>query len=179
MIHVMHDIETLAKVSNKPLPLSLGAVKFDGGKIIDRFHIRFDTTDAQRFGLDIEADTVEWWMHIDRAAARAQLHEMGTIDLFAGLDGYSMWINQTPVDERGSAWGNGSNFDNAKLKGIFDAAGVEWPFGYKQEECYRTIRNRFPDVPFLRQGVHHGALDDAESQAAHLIMINMQHGLGL
>ncbi len=174
--HVMHDFESWALKSSKPCLISLGGVKFNGTEIVDRFHVRIDPADCQRFGLDIEADTVEWWMDDERAAARAQLNTMGKVDLYAALDGYTMWVRQTPTDELGSAWSNGSNFDNARLKEIYRILELEWPFSYKQEECYRTMRNRFPDVPFVRQGVHHGALDDAHSQALHLISISQAHG---
>lgn len=179
MIHVMHDIETWAKDSATPVLLSIGAVKFDGETIIDRFHVGVDPVDCQRFGLEIEADTVMWWMDEARAEARKQLLELGRVDLFAALDGYAMWVRQTAKDDLGSAWGNGSNFDNAKLKSIYQKAQVEWPFSYKQEECYRTMRNRYPDVPFTRLGVHHGALDDAESQAVHLQAIAKAAGFSL
>lgn len=172
-LHVMHDIETWAKDSSIPVLLSLGAVKFNADGIVDRFHVRIDPADCQRLGLEIEAETVEWWMDDERQEARAQLASMGKVDLYAALDGFCMWIAQTPPGELGSIWSNGSNFDNAKLKSIFQAIGLPWPFDYKQEECYRTMRNRFGDlVPFVRQGVHHGALDDAESQALHLIGMN-------
>lgn len=176
MIHVMHDIETWAKDSPIPVLLSLGAVKFNGTEIVDRFEVRIDPADCQRFGLEIEAETVEWWMHDDRQKARDDLNRLGKVDLFAALDGFFMWVLQTPTDELGSAWSNGSNFDNAKLKSVCQKIGLTWPFSYKQEECYRTMRNRFSDVPFVRQGVHHGALDDAASQALHLIAISQAHG---
>lgn len=175
-IHVMHDIETLALNSHIPVLLSLGAAKFNGTEIVEEFHVRIDTKDCQRFGLEIEAETVEWWMDDERQPSRAQMNLMGKVDLYAALDGYAMWINETPTDQRGSAWSNGSNFDNAKLKAIYAKIGLEWPFSYKQEECYRTMRNRFTDVEFVRSGVHHGALDDAVSQAAHLIGISKAHG---
>lgn len=179
MIHVMHDIETWAKDSALPVVLSIGAVKFDGDTIVDRFHVGVDPVDCQRFGLEIEAGTVAWWMEDARQEARTQLAQLGKVDLYAALDGFAIWCNQTEVDQRGSAWSNGSNFDNAKLKSIYQKVGIEWPFSYKQEECYRTMRNRFPDVPFQRMGVHHGALDDAESQAVHLQAIAKAHGIQL
>lgn len=175
-LHVMHDIESWAKDSAIPVLLSLGGVKFNGTEIVDRFEVRIDPVDCQRFGLEIEADTVEWWMSDERQQARTDLNRLGKVDLYAALDGYAMWVRQTPTDELGSAWANGSNFDNAKLKSIYQKIGLDWPFSYKQEECYRTMRNRFPDVPFERLGVHHGALDDAASQATHLIAISQAHG---
>ncbi len=177
--HVMIDIETWAKDSAKPLPLSIGAVKFDGVTIIDRFHVGIDPVDAQRYGLDIEAGTVNWWMDDDRQEARKQLATLGKVDLFSVLDGFQLWVNTTPTSERGSAWSNGSNFDLAKLKAIYQIVGIEWPFGYKQEECYRTMRNRYPSISFNRIGVAHGALDDAESQAVHLQAICLAHGIAL
>lgn len=179
MIHIMHDLETLAVESNVPVLLSLGAVKFDDTNIIEQFHVRFDTVDCQRHGLVIEADTVEFWMDEKRADARKQLMSMGKVDLYAGLDGYAQWIRETPADQLGSAWSQGSSFDNAKLEAIYKRLGIEWPFSYRQIECYRTMRNRFADVPFRRMGVHHGALDDAHSQAAHLIQIVQAHGIKL
>lgn len=178
-VHVCHDIETLAKNSAVPVLLSLGAVKFTAAGVVERFHVRIDPADCQRYGLEIEADTVEWWMEDERQPARAQLATMGKVDLFAALDGYFLWIAQTGLDQLGSAWSMGSNFDNAKLKSICQKIGLEWPFSYKQEECCRTIKNRYPDVEFTRQGIHHGALDDAMSQAMHLIAVNEVHGINL
>jgi hypothetical protein len=178
-IHVMHDFESWALKSTKPCLISLGGVKFTGTEIIDSFHVRIDPADCQRFGLEIEAETVKWWMHNDRQAARDQLDTMGEVDLYAALDGYAMWVRQTPADQLGSAWSNGSNFDNARLKEIYRILGLDWPFSYKQEECYRTMKNRFPEVPCVRVGVHHGALDDAQTQAVHLQTICRSHLIAL
>lgn len=178
-VHVMHDIETLALESNIPVLLSLGAVKFTRQHIVESFHVRFDIADCQRNGLVIEAATVDWWMDEERAEARRQLRSMGQVDLYSGLDGYRQWISETPTDLLGSAWSQGSSFDNARLEAIYARVGIEWPFGYRQIECYRTMRNRFADVQFRRIGVHHGALDDAHSQAAHLIQIVQAHGISL
>lgn len=179
MIHTMHDIETLAKDSSIPHLLSIGAVRFDGETILEKFEVGITPESCARYGLEIEGGTVGWWLHEDRAPARKAWNDLGKVDLFAALSGFADWCNQVPTDARGSIWSNGSNFDNAKMKAIFQRVGIEWPFGYKQEECYRTLRNRFPDVPFNRIGTHHGALDDSESQAVHLQAICAAHGITL
>lgn len=167
MIHTMVDIETLGK-SSRALIWSLGAVKFNADEILDRFHVGIDPVDAQRYGLELDADTIMWWMHPDRDAARKQQLELGRVDLFAALDGFDIWTKSTPEDERGSCWGNGATFDNVLLKNAYAAARLDYPFSYKQDECYRTMRNRAPDVEFERIGTHHDGLADAESQAVHL-----------
>jgi exodeoxyribonuclease VIII len=50
-----------------------------------------------------------------------------------------------------------------------------WEFW--KDRCYRTIKNCYPDVPFDRRGTHHNALDDARSQALHLIAINEKYNI--
>lgn len=178
LVHVMHDIETFS-TANNPVIFALGACKFTTEGVIDRFEIGIDPADCQRLGLHIDAGTVMWWMHDDRAEARKYLNEIGKIDLFAALDGYSMWLNQTPKEALGSMWANGATFDHVKLGSAFKACGLPLPWHYRQEECYRTISNRFKDVKFERQGIAHGPLDDSLSQAFHLVEINKAHGLSL
>lgn len=168
MQHIMGDIETLATKSNKPVLLAIGGVKFDGDKIIDRFQVGVDPEDCQRYGLDIEAATVLWWLDEKRAQAREEVLAMGRVDLFAALDGFAMWVRETPEDQRGSFWGKGATFDNVKIKGAYDAVGLEYPFTYRQDECYRTLANRCPDIPYTQIGTAHNPLADAESQAVHL-----------
>ena len=178
MIHVMTDIETLSK-SNKPVLLEIGAAKFNASEIIDTFHIGIDPRDCQRYGLELDADTVMWWLDPKRDEARKRQAEMGRIDLFAALDGFAMWVRDTPEGELGSNWGKGATFDNVKLKSAFDACGLEYPFGYRQDECYRTMANRFPDVEYAQIGTAHSGVDDAVSQATHLQLICKAHGIKL
>jgi len=178
MIHVMGDLETLATTPNA-LIMSIGAVKFDADKIIDRFHVGVELKDAQRYGLEIDADTVMWWMDPEREAARKALVEVGRVDLWSALDGFAMWVAQTPLDEQGDMWGNGATFDNVILKNAYTKVGLDYPFSYKQDACYRTMSRRLPELKVDRIGVHHSPVDDAETQAVHLQAICRQLGVEL
>jgi hypothetical protein len=66
-------------------------------------------------------------------------------------------------------WGNGASFDCVILGNAYRAVGDEPPWKYFNERCYRTAKAMLPAVPFERIGTHHHALDDAASQAQHLI----------
>lgn len=177
-IHVMGDIETLS-TANNPVLLMIGAVKFNKTEIIDRFHVGIEPADGERYGLKIDAKTVMWWFDPKRDEARKLIWELPKIDLFAALDGFDMWVKQTPADQLGSFWGKGATFDNVKLKSAYDAVGLDYPFHYRQDECYRTMANRAPDVVYEQLGVAHWGVDDAESQAVHLQHICAKYGIEL
>lgn len=177
--HVMSDIETLGLADNC-LILSVGGVKFNSTTILDKFHVGIDPVDAERYGLKIDAATAwNYWADPKRDEARKRLFELPKIDLFGALDGFATWVNETPLDDRGSLWGKGATFDNVRIKNACQAVGLEYPFTYRQDECYRTLANRCPDVPYTQIGVMHDALDDAESQAVHLQAICKQYGIAL
>lgn len=177
-IHVMQDIETWG-TGNKAVPVSIGAVKFDGNDIIDKFHVGIDPEDAQRYGLEIDAGTLLWWMSEERDAARKEWLALPKVDMFAALDGFAIWVKQTPTDDLGSLWGNGATFDNVILRSAYAAAGLDYPVRFFKDECYRTVKNRCKDVEFVRIGTHHSAVDDAASQALHLMAIAKKYGFNL
>lgn len=177
--HVMADLETLSTADNA-LILSIGGVLFDGDTILDKFHVGIDPVDAERYGLRVDAATAwGYWANPERDEARKRLFELPKVDLFAALDGFSIWVQQTPTDERGSLWGNGATFDNVLIQNAYKAAGLENPFSYKQQACYRTLKNLCPEVEYAQIGVAHDALDDAQSQAAHLQAICKRLGIAL
>lgn len=181
MIHVMADIETLSLAEDCVL-LSIGGVKFDGEFIVDKFHVAIDPVDCERYGLKTDAACAwNYWCDPKRDEARARLFAMPKVDLFAAMDGFSMWCNLTPVDDQGSLWGKGSVFDIPRIKNAYTVIGMpeRYPFTYRQEECYRTMANRCPEIKYTQIGVAHDALDDAESQALHLQAICKDVGIKL
>jgi hypothetical protein len=177
--HIMADIETLG-IEDDCLVLSIGGVLFDQHTILDKFHVGIDPVDAQRYGLKIDAATAwNYWADPKRDAARKMLFELPKVDFYAAMEGFKMWVEETPLDERGSLWGKGATFDNVRIKNLFRVAGIPSPFSYRQDECYRTLMNRFPDVSYIQHGVAHDALDDAMSQALHMQAICNKHSIAL
>lgn len=68
-------------------------------------------------------------------------------------------------------WGNGADFDNVILASVYKRIGMEQPWLYRNNRCYRTLKALHPEIPIERVGTHHNAVDDAESQARHLLAI--------
>lgn len=191
--HVMVDIETLG-TGNNALPLSIGAVKFSKDAILGKFEVGIDPDDAQRYGRTITGGTVMWWFDPARDEARKHIFEMPKVDLSSALQGFADWCqmpvalgvpeNEVPLPDEavlklGSLWGNGAIFDNVILESAATATHTDWPFDFRRNECYRTLKNRNPDVEFTRHGVHHSAVDDALSQALHLQLICAARGFVL
>ena len=172
--HVMNDIETLG-TGDDALITSIGAVKFNANGIIDGFHIGIDPADAQSIGLKLDARTVFWWFDEERAAARRALLAVERHPLAVALQRYREWYG----DESLPTWGNGASFDNVLMRSAFRAAGHIMPWDFRFDRCYRTMKS-MPGVPqMVRDGVHHDALDDARSQALHLIEIAKHLGVSL
>lgn len=75
-------------------------------------------------------------------------------------------------------WGNGAAFDNVVLTNAFRAVGLQMPWSYRLDRCYRTLRALFEDIeapPFV--GVRHTALADALAQADHAQNIMISRGM--
>lgn len=159
---VMLDLETLG---NKPgsVIVAIGAVKFANGEILDSFYERVDAESCVAAGLKLDVSTVLWWL-TQSDAARLEITKPGQL-LTAVLIRFAAWIG----DKDAEVWGNGAAFDNALLAAAYDATATPRPWKFSNDRCYRTAKNLRPDVPMARSGTHHNALDDAESQARHLM----------
>ena len=64
-IHVSCDLETWA-TGPAAIPIAIGACKFDPTQppdtSYDKFYIAIEPKSAQMLGLQIDADTIFWWM---------------------------------------------------------------------------------------------------------------------
>lgn len=170
MNHVMLDLETLSTDSNAAIA-SIGAVIFCDEKLelLDEFYVNVDIQSSIDHGGVVSGSTIEFWLDQSDEARSSLL-----VDTRHIIDALSMF--ESFIREAGGiagVWGNGAAFDNVVLANAYKRSGVyksaPWPF--YRDMCYRTMKNFYPGVEFERQGVHHNALDDAKSQANHLIEI--------
>ena len=158
---IMLDLETLG---NKPgsVIVAIGAVKFGNGEILDSFYERVDAESCVNLGLRMDVSTVLWWMK-QNDDARKEITQPGG-KLSEVLMRFAAWVNDLGAE----VWGNGASFDNVLLSDAYDRAQLPRPWKYYNDRCYRTVKNLRPEVPMIRGGTHHNALDDAKSQATHL-----------
>lgn len=166
---VMVDLETLGN-GNKAVIIAIGAVKFDPDlKTVDpdTFYSLVDPQSCVDVGLEMDVSTVMWWLRqSDEAREALRPEDLNKPSIFAALTSLMDWYgSDLPT------WGNGATFDNVILRNAYKAIRTEAPWSFWNDRCYRTIKNQHPNVKMARTGTHHNALDDAMSQANHLIQL--------
>ncbi len=172
MKNIMVDLETMGQGRNAAI-VAIGAVKFNAEGTGETFYAKIDLNEAVSFGMEMDPDTVIWWLKQDDAA-RKELTDGKTIPLLEVMEMLERYISEDSV-----VWGNGSDFDNVILGEIWKSLGREIPWKFWNSQCYRTIKNTNRDVKMTRKGTHHNALDDAISQAEHLIEIAKRKNIAL
>lgn len=164
--HIMLDLETLGTTPNAAI-ISIGACKFnpwaDGG-IDDRFHAHITFESAMKYGR-ADPDTILWWMNTGPHAREAMLAAQdNAVELDEALSVFADWFGSEPL----LVWGNGAAFDNVILRNAFKATGIECPWGYGYDRCFRTLKNLAMVMKPPFEGVKHDALADAVHQATWL-----------
>lgn len=166
--NVMVDLETLGNNSFAAI-LSIGAVKFDPfgdpekDDAYDTFHVYVDPASCVMHGLSMDTSTVMWWLEQSDAARKDQTGAK-RVSLPEALAAFSTWFGSESMP----VWGNGATFDNVILGNAYKACGMEPPWKFWDDKCYRTVKGLVPDVKLERLGTHHNAMHDAMSQARHL-----------
>ena len=159
----MLDLETLGTQPDSVI-IAIGAVKFGVNDTVETFYQVVDPASCIDVGMKIDASTVMWWVE-QGAGARDAFKEKG-IPIQEALSLFSAWVDSDQV-----VWGNGADFDNVILTSAYRLCKQELPWKFYNNRCYRTMKNQFPEVKLVRTGVYHNAVDDANSQAHHLIRI--------
>jgi exodeoxyribonuclease VIII len=175
----MIDLETWGARSGCAIG-AIGAVFFDKGQLLEEFYVRVDLASCLEAGLKLDHSTVLWWMQ-QSDAARAQMCDpkLSRQPLGAALGQLSDFLIMTciadtkgPGEDNLRVWGNGASFDNPILVAAYEAAGMHAPWRFWNDRCYRTMKSQAPHVKMPRTGTHHNAIDDAKSQALHLMEIS-------
>lgn len=149
--------------------MAIGAVEFDmaAGVLGERFYSIVDLESSVAQGGEITPSTVLWWMQQSQGA-RDAFKAKGDHIAFA-LCQFSAWLeNRAPHGGR-QIWGNGAAFDNVILASAYRRAGLPVPWEFWNDRCYRTAKALLPYAPVVRVGTYHNAVDDAATQAAHLL----------
>lgn len=174
-MHIMLDLETLSSSSDAAI-ISIGAVAFNfNNGIGSSFYAVLDTDEQVGRGRGISRSTMLWWGEQTLDAKKVFSEEAsGTRD---ALQQFARFCDDVGNIE--GMWGNGSDFDNVILGGLYDLYGMKKPWSYARNRCYRTLRN-LPKITsmLVRLGTHHNARDDAIYQAECAIHINSLLNLG-
>lgn len=170
--HVMIDLETMSTEHNAAI-ISIGAVKFDPTDfaILESFHVGVTLPSSQAYGLHISSDTVLWWLGPDLVEARENYYALEKVDLATALEGFSLWFGNESLP----VWGNGATFDNVILRNAFKAIGMECPWSFRHDRCYRTFRALSSHTESVKPEVAHNALHDAIAQVK--TMAKVEHDL--
>ena len=163
MNNIMLDLETMGNNSYAAI-VAIGAVRFDDN-IKDSFYEIVKLESSIDLGMKMDASTIMWWLE-QCDSARSELTKDGALTISGALIKFAKWIGDDAV-----VWGNGATFDNVILTNAYKLATYPRPWKFRNDACYRTIKNLNKDVMLSRIGTHHNALDDAKSQAEHLIDI--------
>jgi DNA polymerase III epsilon subunit-like protein len=177
MNDIMLDLETMGNGQDAAI-VAIGAVAFDADRLGESFYVAIDLQSSVAEGGVMDASTVIWWLQqsdIARTEITAPAHQF---TLLTALSMFTEFANDHGKDVR--IWGNGAAFDNVILRRAYQRAGIEAPWRYSRDRCYRTVAGMCPDIKIDRTGgTHHNALDDAIAQARHLIAINQATGANL
>lgn len=187
---IMLDLETLGSKPGSVI-VAIGATVMDLTRpyvaSTDSFYSVVDPQSCVDTGMTIEAGTVLWWMKQSESARGAIAGErVERKHINKALLDFSAWIkHQHSMDTRHPGtpvrvWGNGATFDNVLLRIAYEKTCLQAPWSYRDDMCYRTMKNLFPEAAAgvaANTGAHH-ALADATFQAEvlHAIFEAVRNG---
>lgn len=175
--NLMIDLETMGTAPDAAI-VSVGAVLFNeaDSDVGPCFYRNINLADSVALGFKLDPGTVMWWLGQSEYARNAIRFNGSPVR--SVLEDLVQFIAVGSGVERSrlKVWGNSPSFDCVKLQAHFDKCGVQAPWLYFNERCYRTIRERNRNVAQDdNKAVHHNALDDAIHQARHLQKIRRFH----
>jgi len=177
---LMIDCETFSVDHNAGI-ISLGAVLFNlsrGMDDVQTFKMNIDMQEIinnPRF--HVSASTLSWWIEQNKKAWIAATTEQYPLEHV--LKEFKTWLraytkpgNYNKQDVR--IWSNGAGSDIQWLRNAHEAEGLDTPWLFYNERCYRTVK-AMSNVQMQRAN-DHDALADARNQAHHLCEIFATEG---
>jgi hypothetical protein len=173
--HVEIDLETLGTVPGSVI-LSIGAVIFDPTKdpescLGKEFYCVVSKADSLGHGLTINAATLKWW---EKQSPEAQqvLSDSESLDVADDLE-VALTLLADFIPRNALIWSNGANFDQPLLSVAYDKCKMETPWEFWNSRCHRTILGLHPTPKSLmpKNQLAHNALEDAKTQAKHVVAV--------
>ena len=156
---LMLDLETVGTKPGCGI-LSIGACTFN---TVYKFYVKIDIGTCYDVGLKNDSGTLLWWK---RQSTEAYIEAFsGTTPLIEALNQFSEFYTACAGK---SIWSNGATFDAPILAAAYEACGMDIPWSFRDEKCYRTLKGLLPEIvadDFI--GIKHSALADAAHQAKH------------
>lgn len=163
MKHVMLDLETLGTAADAAI-MSIGAVRFDlDSEAIDDagFYASVSIDSNIEYKRRIQEDTLIWWLK-QPVEAQSVFHESKQT-LPTALADFSDWLGADDCQ----MWSNGADFDLPMIAHAFTQCGIEIPWKFWNNNCFRTYK-KLPGAKSIKLpmvGTKHNALFDAIHQA--------------
>lgn len=167
---VMIDLETYSNTPNSVV-VQIGIVEFDrsNGAIIREFETNVDAQSCIDYGMEVNIDTINWWMKQSDEARQSILKEGRDIE--SALLLVSSFI-QKPLGENENCylWCH-ATFDEPILSNAYHKAGIPEPWQYKNVRDLRTLIDLAGIDPhdYENGGTHHDALDDCRFQVRYTV----------
>lgn len=175
MNNIMLDLECLDSNTTAAI-ISIGAVYFDIQKQELGPELYFELSQSAlqeqlNLGRTWSLSTNIWWMQQSDTAREVWAPKLGKVENKEALVKLKDYFNLFPENGRNiRVWGNGSTYDNVCLQSYLRTFKARIPWNYKGDLCYRTVKTLFGNRAALeRVGTHHNGLDDAKTQAIHMM----------
>lgn len=167
------DLETMGLPPTGAI-VSIGACFFDLDTctVGPTFNKVINLATAVRDGGTIDPSTLMWWLRQGDEARRSI--SVDDYDIRQVLAEFTAFIEQHSTIPDVRPWGNSSSFDLTILGGAYKRAGLQTPWRFGKERCFRTVRCMYPSIeynPDDKGSENHNALSDAIFQARHLFKI--------
>lgn len=182
-IDIMLDIETLGKQDNTAIfQIYAKAFNRETFETVDEIELKIDINSIDPSL--IEMDTLYWWTqnnpelfkelttvtekHVSEYDGATRLWQWLNIDI-------PLWKAEHTNRNELYVWGNGSVFDNIKIKNFIQRNGYSYPIFYRNDRDLRTLLETASIVSGLTEdeikkqceiegAVNHNAKDDVEYQ---------------
>lgn len=185
ILDIMTDLETLGK-GNSPVITQISAVAFnlETGEIFpDEFDKFVSPMSSVKAGLDIDSDTVSWWLKQDKEAIEKVFVEsiLNGEELKSVLLSFNSWIESLKLKHNVKSiriYGNGVLADIKWLESAYDSLGIKPSWDFRDPSDVRTLVdlgkrlfNVNPKDTIAFEGIKHNAIDDCKHQIKYCCAI--------